>query len=310
MRMPSNLSTTSGKILGVASLTAPPFENDQFIAMRRQDLRAVLLEGLEKKVRFNTKLLSIEHGDDQVRISCSNELLNGSYDLVIAADGIDSDVRTQNYEGQETLIDHNIVSWRFLMAYPDHGLKPLHMIGHSDLFMVYPISPNALYCYGHIQEHETYQLSTDDPQKRLLQTFSEYGGPVPDILSRLDTVQIVTSRLKSVTEPRFFDRRVAFVGDSANGCSPLIQQGVATALADTSCLADALAMQNIDQALLSYRERRQKAIARVMKYSDDPVAHLQKMQNWTTRSFRYLKIKALGPPNVVGWKKLATERNI
>ncbi|MCF8468553.1 MAG: FAD-dependent monooxygenase [Sneathiella sp.] len=302
-------STMSGRTLGTASLADPPFENDQFITLKRQDLKGSLLEGLQKKVRYNTDLLSVEHGDNEVKITCSNELLNGTYDLVIAADGIDSAVRAQNYEGQQTIVDHDIVSWRFLISYPDHGLHPLHMIGHADLFMVYPVGPNALYCYGHIQEQNDLYSLTQDPKENLLRVFTSYGGAVPDILSRLDGVEIVTDRLKSVTEPIFFDRRIAFIGDAANGCSSLIQQGIATALEDSRCLADALAMQNIDQALQSYMERRQKVIAHVIKYSDDPVAQLRNMQRWSTRCIRYATIKTLGPPNVLGWRKLATGRH-
>ena len=302
-------STMSGRTLGSASLADPPFENDQFITLKRQDLKDALLEGLQKKVRYNTDLQSVEHSDNEVKITCSNELLNGSYDLVVAADGINSAVRAQNYEGQQTIIDHDIISWRFLISYPDHGLQPLHMIGQADLFMVYPVSPNALYCYGHTQEQNDLHALTQDPRGNISRIFDRYGGPVPDILSRLGDAEIITSRLKSVTEPRFFDRRIAFVGDAANGCSPLIQQGIATALEDSRSLADALAMQNIDQALQSYRERRQKVLARAIKYSDDPVAQLRKMQRWSTRCIRYATIKTLGPTNVLGWKKLASDRH-
>lgn len=301
-------TTPRGKVLGRASLAEPPFENDQFIAMKRQDLHDALLEGFEKKVRFNTELQSVKHVDDQVAITCSNELLNGNYDLVVAADGINSLVRIQNYEGQQTIRDHNVPCWRFLMSLPDHGLQPTYMMGHTDLFMTYPISPNAVYCYGHIHEQNKFHVLSDSPRDNLQRIFGSYGGPVPEILSRLEETKIVSGRLKSVTEPRFFDRRIAFVGDAANGCSPLIQQGAAAALEDTRCLADALAMQNIDQALQSYQERRQTRTRWIVNYSDGPLAHMQKMDTVSGRLFRNLLVKAVGPLNVRGWKKLALNK--
>ncbi|MEH6545944.1 MAG: FAD-dependent monooxygenase [Sneathiella sp.] len=303
-----NYTTTSGKILGTANLTDPPFDQEMYIAMKRQDLHAALSVGLEHKIRHNTKLLSVVHADDQVDVSCSYELLDGKYDLVVAADGIHSTVRSQNYEGQETIRDHQMRCWRFIVTLPEHGLEPLYMMGKTDLFMAYPISANAVYCYGHIHEHSPSADLTDNAADNLRKIFSGYGGPVPEILSKLDEVKIVTGRLLSVTEPRFYDRRIVFVGDAANGCSPLIQQGAAAALEDTNILADALAMQNIDQALESYQARREARIRWVVQYSDGPLPHLLKMESWMGRAIRYLMIKSRGPLNVYGWKKLATDR--
>jgi 2-polyprenyl-6-methoxyphenol hydroxylase-like FAD-dependent oxidoreductase len=299
----------TGKTIKSANLTEPPFENDQFISLKRQDLDRALLEGLEKKIRYNTEILTVEHGDDAVKITCTNELLNGSYDLLIAADGINSLVRQNNYEGQEMLVDHNVISWRFVVPYTEHTLQPLHLIGQTDLFTVYPISEDALYCYGHVYEDLNDIVLGDNAKENIKKVFSGYGGPVPYILSQLDDVDILTNRLKSVIKPCFFDRRIAFVGDSASGCSPLIQQGAAMALADSRCLADALAMQNIDQALMTYKERRERKVERVIRFADAPLTHLESMQSWVSRGIRDLKIRTMGPPDVNAWKKLATDRH-
>ncbi|MZR32526.1 FAD-dependent oxidoreductase [Sneathiella litorea] len=301
-------SKSSGRVIKTANLAEPPFENDQFIALKQQYLDNVLVEGLRRKIRYNTEITTIEHGDDSVKVTCTNELLNGTYDLLIAADGINSLVRQKNFEGQEINIDHNVICWRFLIPYPEHGMQPLHMIGKTDLFMAYPISADTLYCYGHVYQDLNNITLGDNAQENFKKTFSDYGGPLPGILPQVDEAEILTNRLKSVIEPCFFDRRIAFVGDASNGCSPLIQQGAATALADSRCLADALAMQNIDQALITYQKRRRKKVERVTRYADAPLAHIQNMRSWMARELRDLKIRTIGPPNVYAWKKLATDR--
>lgn len=301
-------SKVTGKVIKTASLTEPPFENDQFIALNREDLDTAMLEGLERKVRYNTEILTVEHSDDAVNITCTNELLNGSYDLLIAADGISSLVRQKNFEGQEMLLDHNVIGWRFVTPFPEHSLQPLHMVGQTDLFTVYPISDDMLYCYGHVYEDLNDIVLGENAHENIKKIFSGYGGPVPYILSQIDDVEILTNRLKSVVKPCFFDRRVVFVGDAANGCSPLIQQGVAMALADSRCLADALAMQNVDQALITYQEKRERKVERTIHFADAPLSHLQNMQSWLGRGLRDLKIRAAGPPDVNAWKKIATDR--
>jgi 2-polyprenyl-6-methoxyphenol hydroxylase-like FAD-dependent oxidoreductase len=298
----------SGKAIKSADLTEAPFENDQFIALKRQDLNHALLDGLEKKIRYNTEIQTVEHGDDSVKITCTNELLNGSYDLLIAADGINSIIRQKNYEGQEMLHDHNVICWRFIVPFPDHNLQPLHMAGQTDLFTIYPVSDEELYCYGHVYEDLNDISLGENAVENIKKVFSGYGGPVPYILSQISDVEILTNRLKSVVKPCFFDRRIAFVGDSANGCSPLIQQGAALALADSRCLADALAMQNVDQALATYQERRERKVERTIRFSDAPLSHLQNMQSWLSRGIRDLKIRAMGPPDVIAWKRIATDR--
>lgn len=298
-------STTSGRKLGIENLISSPFENDQFVAVRRQALWEALFKGLHKKVRFNTELLSIEHGDDHVVISCSNELLNGKYDLVVAADGINSAVRTKNYEGQETIVDNNILCGHFLVTYPDHGLQPVYMIGNAESFALYPLDENTLCCFMQVLDENDASASADDAGKNIVHRFSSYGGVVPEILSKLDASTILVNRLKSVTEPRFFDRRIAFVGDAANGGFPLIHQGVATALEDTRYLADSLAMQHIDQALESYNARRENEVATMRRYSDETIHSFKKARTRGVRSINNLKIRAFGLANFRCWRKLA-----
>ncbi|MAZ03053.1 MAG: hypothetical protein CMN56_07935 [Sneathiella sp.] len=299
---------SNSKVINVACLTDPPFENDQFIALERQVLNEALRTGLQRKIRYNTELMSARHDDDSVSITCTNEILNGSYDLLIAADGLNSLTRQENFEGQALIHDHSFACWRFVVECPDHGLQPLQMVGQSDSFMVFPISNDTLYCYGHAYENNRPNPLVDDPLENLKLVFGGYRGPIPDILGRLDDTEIHIGRLQSVIKPCFFDRRIAFVGDAANGCSPMIQQGAALALAGSRCLADALAMQNVDQALITYKERCERKVERVIRYADAPLAQFRQSQSWMGRGFHDIKIKTLGPPNVQAWRKLATDR--
>ena len=48
----------------------------------------------------------------------------------------------------------------------------------------------------------------------------------------------------------------------------------------------------------------------IVKYSDNPVKKIKKMDMPIVRWIRNLLIKKLGPLNVYGWKKLATDKSL
>src|SRR5690606_2596615 len=311
----------SGREIRSAALTTPPFEKEQFLALREEQLLSLLRKGLEKKIRYNTRLLEISHEEDGVRIGCTNELLDGRYDLLVAADGIESRVRQKNFEGQKTLHDHRAPCWRLLLRYREPGLQPMHLIGPVSQFVIYPVSDDTLYCYGHVHEdvdgvHLARGASLEenatlgpDAKDNLRRIFVRFGGPVPEILSRLGDAVIVPGRLRSVSEACFFDRRIAFIGDAAHGCSPPIQQGTAMALADSRCLADAHATQQLDQALLSERVRRAAAPQRIRRGADAPLNAAAGGQGWARQLFTALRLRLLGPDNVRAWRRIANERS-
>ncbi len=138
----------------------------------------------------------------------------------------------------------------------------------------------------------------------LHRVFSHYGEPARSLLPKISARQLITGQLQSVTEARFYHRRVAFVGDAANGCSPLIQQGAAAAFEDVICLADMLKQHPIDQALEAYRQVREERIRWVINYSDAPFSKLTSMDSAIARFIRNNLIRLIGPLNVFGWKKL------
>lgn len=296
---------SNGKILGQANLTNAPFENDHFVALQRSKLQEILAEGLVDKIHFSTQLSAVHNHNKGVSVESSNPQISGDYDLVIAADGINSTLRAQQYPDTATLYNHNLTGWRFIVKAPNHQLQPTYMLGNSDIFMAYPFSKDELYCYAHIHQENSLISLTGDAKTDLKNIFSTYAEPAKSIIEAIDEQGIITGELKSVTQARFYKDRIVFIGDAANACSPLLQQGAAAAFEDAISLAKVLNSDDLN--LENYKQARQTRIEWIINFSDKPLATVKKMDRAIIRFIRNTVIRVLGPMNVFGWKKLATK---
>lgn len=301
-------SKSNGKILGKANLNSAPFEKDHFVALQRSELQEILSEGLLDKIHFSTELSSVNNHVKGVNVESLNSQINGEYDLVIAADGINSSLRSQQYSNTDTLYNHNLTGWRFIINKPNHQLQPTYMLGNTDIFMAYPLNDNELYCYAHIHQENSLHALTGDAKTDIKQIFSSYAEPAKSIIKEIEQQSIITGELKSVTEARFYKDRIVFIGDAANACSPLLQQGAAAAFEDAISLAKVINCKNFD--LEQYKQARQTRIVWIINFSDKPLATVKKMDKAIVRFIRNTVIRILGPMNVFGWKKLATKAEL
>lgn len=296
----------NGKTLSSASLCEQPLNRDKFIALPRLALHCVLAENLKQEIQFSTSIQSFEHQDGVVRLECNNEAINGDYDLVVSAEGLHSPLRKACYAGDETVVDFSVPNWRFCIERPGHGLEPLYMLSRSELFMAYPMSEDTLYCYAHVYDpgNEYQAYGGKQSLNRVLRNF---GGIVPELLADVSDHDIISSRLQSVSRPFFFKDRIAFIGDAGNACSPLLQQGAASAFEDALCLASAINQRGPAEALKQYDVQRRGKVSWVVANSDGPLRSISKMQSAIGASVRNTLIRFKGPLNVQGWRKLATE---
>lgn len=297
----------NGQTIASASLDEAPLNKDKFVAMKRTELQDILAKDVVAHIHYQTVIESLAQLSDGVEIKCSNAALNGKYDLVVAAEGIHSPLRKQCYPNERTVLDHNIPTWRFIVDYPNHGLEPLYMFARTELFMAYPIGPDSLYCYGHIYD-ETDKYSQGNAHQHLTDVFGDFGGEVPAILKRAAEVNVQSGRLQSVARPYYSSGRIVFVGDAGNACSPLLQQGAASAFEDVICLAEQLQHHSIEQAIRSYQQIRSPRVEWIVKSSDGPIKMIKKMRNPIGAFLRTMMIKKKGPLNVVGWRYLAADK--
>ncbi|MBV1921872.1 MAG: FAD-dependent monooxygenase, partial [Pseudomonadales bacterium] len=287
----------NGRIISRASLLKAPLNQDKFVAMRRSKLHQILLDGIESHINFGTTIQSAHSNDKGVDVTCSNATLSGQYDAVVSAEGIHSTLRDQCFPNESTLLDHNISNWRFVINHPNHGLQPTYMLAQTELFLTYPIDANSLYCYAHVYD-DTEKFKNGSPQEHLRNLFGDFGGKVSNILDRLGDQPVICSRLRSVRKPCYAKDRIVFVGDAGSACSPLLQQGAASAFEDALCFAEQCHKHDMDKAIFEYQKIRAPRVEWVVKTSDDPIKKMKMMDNPVGASIRNMMIRRKGPLNV------------
>lgn len=297
-------TNTSAQTLSQASLLEPPFDTGKFLALPRQKLHEILRQGIENKILFNTTISQLHQTPTGVNVKFSNpEFKEEEFSAVIGADGVNSYIRHLVFDSTQ-IEDLGVTIWRFVCKYPTKDLQPTYMLGTNSLFMAYPIGSDEVYCYAHTVDPEYSLCHATSHQKNLTNIFAEYGGIAKIMLNRLpDDKCIIPGRLQSLPKPLFSRNRVALIGDAGHACSPMLQQGAASAIEDVIALSELLIKFSILDALKHYAIFREDRIKWITQASDIPMKALIAM-NENQMAMIQEKIRASGPLNVQGWKTL------
>ncbi|MGJ8691675.1 MAG: FAD-dependent monooxygenase [Thalassotalea sp.] len=311
----------SGQTLSTASLFDVPCNQAEFVALKRSDLMSVLGASLLAEVEFNKTITSLDNQVSGVNV-VFNDQEQAHFDLVIAADGIHSATRTMALPATK-VNKLGVSNWRFIadiatvegqtadinaVNSTSKNLQPVYYIGNESAFMLYPINQQQVYCYGQVIDtnRRFYQMNN---RAALTKVFASYCQPVQNLVAQLDkSARIISGELTSVSQVVPITQRIIFIGDALHGCPPSLQQGAALAFEDANCLARVLAVTDIDNALSVFSGERLARINYVVNESNK-IIKLAGLGRFTLgRLIRNFKIRCQGPANVVGWRKLLTEK--
>lgn len=289
--------TSQRKLLASASLLEEPLNFQPFIALRRSELIDVLLEQAKTSIKYSTTVKEIS---DNSSVTFNTGEVK-TYDLIVAADGINSQIRHQVFEHPD-LLDLSVTNWRFCITAKNHGMQPSYLLGNNEVFMFYPISNDEIYCYGQISDPKKYWYSLDE-KTALKQVFAHYHKSVLQAIN--DSQHIVAGRLKSVQSREVYKNNCVLIGDALHGCPPSLQQGVNMALEDVSVLAKVLCKpQSVDNMLGEYKRLRLDRIDWVINESNKTIKLAELGKYKIGRFIRNSIVKLTGPTNVHAWKKL------
>ncbi|MCX4536545.1 FAD-dependent monooxygenase [Streptomyces sp. NBC_00841] len=159
-------------------------------------------------------------------------------DLVIAADGINSAVRTHLFPDHPGPSYAGFTTWRVVVPAPEQPFAPHETWGRGALWGTQPLKDGRIYAYA-AAVAPAGGRAADDEKAELLRRFGAWHDPIPGIIAAVEPDQVLRNDVHHLIDPlpAFHRGRTVLVGDSAHAMSPSLGQGGNQAIEDAIVLA-------------------------------------------------------------------------
>jgi len=220
--------------------------------------------------RLGTTVESLRNNADGVSVKCSDGAVD-TYDLVVGADGIRSQVRQQVFGASYEPIYTGCAAWRFLARRPEDLSYQAIYLGVGMRTGLVPISKESMFVFVVTNEPDAGRVQPDRFKAMLAERLASYTAPaMRDVAAQAEKAEtIVYTPLEEVVmDVPWFKDRVVLMGDAAHASSPHVAQGAAMAFEDAVVLGEVLGKNMpVSAALDSYYIRRFGRCRYVQDYS-------------------------------------------
>lgn len=268
------VTTPDGTVLHVAEDIRTGGEDlPATLGMRRPRLQRILIEAVRASgadVRLGTIAEKLEQDDEGVSVRFSDGT-DGRYDLVIAADGLNSATRaaigiTDRPEPTGMAI------WRTPAPRPEGVVRTdLAYGGPAFIAGFCPTGEDTIYAYVVEANRDRCSVPPESYADEMRRLTGHYGGHWPEITRHITDPEQVnyTWFQRLLVEGSWHRGRVVLVGDAAHCCPPTLAQGAAQSLEDASVLAELLTGGRPwgDALFQAYYERRIPRVRTVVEAS-------------------------------------------
>jgi 2-polyprenyl-6-methoxyphenol hydroxylase-like FAD-dependent oxidoreductase len=244
------------------------------VGLMRPELHRILIEAARRegaRVRYGTTVADLEQEGERVAVQFDDGS-SADYDLVIAFDGIKSEMRRRLFgDGHEPIYTGAAV-WRVgaprLPEVTCGGLyqSPIRKAGRT------PLGEDKMYLLLVTEEPAGVRYAREDLVELMRERLEEFEGTVGEIRDGMHgDSEVVYSPLSEVALPTpWHQGRVVLGGDAAHACVPHLNQGAAMAIEDAAILAEELVTgDTVEAALASYSRRRYPRVQFAQKASRD-----------------------------------------
>jgi len=257
-----------GEVLSETDLTALWRDLGPFVGVARRELQRALLAGSGAvPSRLGTSIKSLTQGTDHVSVGFSDGA-TATYDLVVGADGIESDVRALAFEGRAPAYGGQMV-WRSIAPVRPSGLTRLQFfLGDGCFFGLCPVGGDRTYGFGNVAGPR-FRDPLQGRLARLRERFASFGDIVQKYLAALESDSDVhCSPIEWLQQESWCTGRVVLIGDAAHASSPMMGQGGSLAIEDAVVLAELLrSADTVERALEDYVVRRSPRVRWVREQS-------------------------------------------
>jgi 2-polyprenyl-6-methoxyphenol hydroxylase-like FAD-dependent oxidoreductase len=188
-------------------------------------------------------------------------------DLVVAADGLRSTVRSRLWPGVHPRYAGH-TAWRMVARPASPPREGAVLWGRGERFGYAPMPGGTVYCFGTATVPEGGTTGSAAVEyAEVLRRFQTWPDPVPALLDAVDPGAVLRHDLYDLPPlPSFVRGTTVLLGDAAHAMTPSLGQGGCQALEDAVVLADCLAASGTTAGLARYdalrRPRTQAIVTR------------------------------------------------
>jgi 2-polyprenyl-6-methoxyphenol hydroxylase-like FAD-dependent oxidoreductase len=222
-------------------LVAERFGDPELMALRA-DLVDLLASRLPDGVlRTGVTVTSVDPGDQVRRAGVTTSAGDLDADLLVAADGIRSQIRAALFPGHPGPRYSGCTAWRFVAPRPDRSPSPAETWGRGSVFGAVPLADGRVYCYA-TALGPAGQRSGDEAAE-LKRRFGDWHDPIPSLIALVSPEAVLRDDVYWMAEPlpAYHHGRVAILGDAAHAMTPNLGQGACQAIEDAIVLASVAA---------------------------------------------------------------------
>lgn len=268
--------------------------------MHRADFVDLLAAALPADViHCGHKGIKFEQSDDQARVTFTNGVQIDA-DVVIAADGIHSELRPNVYP-PSTPVFHGTISYRGLVSrdrIPDWPMdRWLMWAGPSKHFLVFPVRHGEIVNYvGFVPTDEEMKESWSAPgdPDTLRAEFKGWDPRIEHLLAQVDhTFRWALYDREPL--PTWTKGRLTLLGDAAHPMLPHLGQGANQAIEDGMALAIILAQTDktsVPAALDAYEKLRRERVADVQQGARQNGLRVDSMSDYADLELRDAELAA------------------
>ncbi|WP_377272417.1 FAD-dependent monooxygenase [Peterkaempfera sp. SMS 1(5)a] len=255
-----------------------------------------LLAGLLPRGALYTgvPVTSVDPGDARRRASVTTAQGELRADLVVAADGIGSTVRSALFPGRPGPRPTGLTSWRAVVSVPGLPLEAHETWGRGLLWGTVPLLDGRVYCYATARAAPGGRAT--DERAELRRLFGSWHHPVPALIEAMPAGGVLRTDIRSmpVPLPAHHRGRVALLGDAAHAMTPNLGQGGCQAVEDAVVLARLAGPGgDIEAALAVYTAERLPRTTEVVRRSEQ-IARLTAWRSRPAVALRDATVAALG----------------
>lgn len=245
-------------------------------ALHRANLHRLLLDSLDNvTVRTGHRATAVTSGRDSARVTLETSAgqLTASADVVVAADGVHSQLRSTLFPAYPGEAYAGYICWRGIV--PAEVAQQLGLAatltetwGRELRLGVATLGDGSVYWFGGAPAPQG--AYPDDTLEQVAARFRGWHSPIPEALAATPPEAMLRNDIYYLPArlPSFTQGRVVLLGDAAHAVTPDIGQGACLAIEDAVVLAAAMAnTSDVTAGLYAYDQARRARTQRMTRVS-------------------------------------------